>query len=262
MGEPSRGADAAEELRVLLVDDEPLARDLLRHLLVDAGVEVIGECTDGLQAIEAIRLLAPDLVFLDIEMPGVDGFEVVEAIGPEAMPPVVFVTAHAEHALRAFQVHALDYVLKPISAARFAESFRVARARLQTRDPGAAQLALSSLLAARGREHYRRRFLVRRRERLVVIDAAEVDLIEAAGNYVRLEHGSQASLFRTTIANLERELDPAQFLRIHRSLIVRIDRVGCLERDGQGDLLAALKNGRSVPVQRRYSEQLRLALGA
>jgi two-component system LytT family response regulator len=252
-----------EELRVLLVDDEPLARDLLRHLLAEAGVSVIGECTDGLQAIEAIHRLAPDLVFLDIEMPGADGFEVVEAIGPASMPPVVFVTAHGEHALRAFQVHALDYVLKPISAARFHESFQVARARLRTRDSAAVERALRSLLASRGREHhYRRRFLVRRRDRLQVVDASDVQLIEAAGNYVRLEHGDHASLFRATIANLERELDPSQFLRIHRSMIVRIDGVGCLHRDGQGEMLAALKNGRGVPVQRRYCDQLRIALGA
>jgi len=257
------GVDGTEsDLRVLLVDDEPLARDLLRHLLAGSGATVIGECSDGLQAIEAIRLHSPDLVFLDIEMPGLGGFEVVEAIGPDAMPPVVFVTAHAEHALRAFELHALDYVLKPLSSERFAESFRVARSRLGTRDPEATRLALRAVLAERGRTEYRRRFLVRRRDRLVVIDAAEVDLIEAAGNYVRLECGDQAALFRATVASLERELDPAHFLRIHRSLIVRVDRVRSLERDTQGDLLAALRSGRRVPVQRRYSGPLRLALGA
>jgi two-component system LytT family response regulator len=253
--------DAEPDLRVLLVDDEPLARELLRHLLTGSGATVIGECSDGLQAIEAIRLYNPDLVFLDIEMPGLGGFEVVEAIGPDAMPPVVFVTAHAEHALRAFELHALDYVLKPLSSERFTESFRVARSRLG-RDPEATRLALRAVLAERGRTEYRRRFLVRRRDRLVVIDAAEVDLIEAAGNYVRLECGDQAALFRATVASLERELDPTQFLRIHRSLIVRVDRVKSLERDTQGDLLAALRSGRRVPVQRRYSGPLRLALGA
>jgi two-component system LytT family response regulator len=262
VGTPLSEREPDGDLRVLVVDDEPLARELLRHMLTAAGAVVVGECTDGLQAIDAIRMLAPDLVLLDIEMPGIDGFEVIEAVGPEAMPPVIFVTAHGEHALRAFQVHALDYVLKPISAPRFAECFRVARARLHASAPGANETALRSLLAARGREQYRRRFLVRRRDRLVVVGVDEVDLIESAGNYVRLDCGDHASLFRATIASLERELDPSQFLRIHRSLIVRIDRVGCLERDGQGELLAALKNGRCVPVQRRYSEQLRQALGA
>jgi two-component system LytT family response regulator len=261
VGSTGTGPESGGDFRVVIVDDEPLARELLRHLIEAAGAEVVGECADSFEAIDTIRRLEPDLVFLDIEMPGVDGFEVIEAIGPAAMPPVVFVTAHAEHALRAFQVHALDYVLKPISAARFAECFRLARTRLLSALPGANESALRSLLAAR-RGEFRRRFLVRRRDRLVVVAADEIDLIEAAGNYVRLECGDHAYLFRTTIASLERELDPGQFLRIHRSLIVRIDRVDCLERDGQGDLLAALKSGRLLPVQRRYTEQLRLALGA
>jgi two-component system LytT family response regulator len=257
---------AEPPLRVLIVDDEPLARELLRHLLAGLGVAVVGECPDGLQAIEAIRNLSPDLVFLDIEMPGLDGFEVVEAIGPEAMPPVVFVTAHEQHALRAFQVHALDYVLKPIAAARFAESFRVVRARLRTLDPGAMEAALRALLADRGRERfggrYRGRFLVRRRERLVVVDAADVETIESAGNYVRLQCADGAFLFRATIAGLAEELDPAQFRRVHRGAMVRVDRVGSLERHPDGELTLTLRGGRTVPVQRRYAEQLRQALGA
>jgi two-component system LytT family response regulator len=251
-----------QPLRVLIVDDEPLARDLLRHLLGDLEVTVVGECSDGLQAIEAIRRLAPELVFLDIEMPGLDGFDVVEAIGPAAMPPVVFVTAHEQHALRAFQCNALDYVLKPISAPRFAESFRRARARLRTLEPATLEVALRALLASREREHHRRRFLVRRGDKLVVVDAGDVELIEAAGNYVRLECGERAFLFRGTIAGLAEELDPAQFLRIHRGFIVRVDRVRSLARAGAGELTATVAGGRSLPVQRRYADALRLALGA
>jgi len=250
-----------DALRVLVVDDEPLARELVRHLLDREGVTVVGECADGLQAIEAIRELQPGLVLLDVEMPGLDGFEVIEAVGPDAMPPVIFVTAHEEHALRAFQVHALDYVLKPIAAARFAESFRVARARLPTLDASAMQRALRSLLAAHGRDHHRRRFLVRRRERFVVVDVADVDALEAAGNYVSLLCGGTTHLFRGTIQGLEAELDPAAFLRIHRSAIVRVDRVTTLERGADGELTATLGSGKTFPVLRRYADGLRRALG-
>ncbi len=246
--------------RVLIVDDEPLARELISHLLRHDGVEVVHECADGLQAIDAIRSLAPDLVFLDIEMPGLDGFDVIEAVGPAAMPPVVFVTAHAEHALRAFEVRALDYLLKPFSAARFHDTFELAQARLRTMDPAALQAALLSLLASRGREGARRRFLVRRRDQLLVIDAGDVELLEAAGNYVRLVCQERAYLFRATIASLAVELDPAQFLRVHRAAIVRIDRVTALERRGSYEE-AMLRSGRRVAVQRRYAEALRRALG-
>ena len=248
-------------LRVLLVDDEPLARERLRHLLGGETVSVVGESPDGLHAVEAIRSLAPDLVFLDVEMPGLDGFEVVEAIGPEAMPPVVFVTAHEQHALRAFQVHALDYVLKPIAVARLAESFRIARARLRTLDADALEQALRALLAERSRERFRERFLVRKGERLLVVETGDVDLLESAGNYVRLCSGERSFLFRGTIVGLERELDPARFARVQRGAILRLDAVASLVGEGGGELTAMLEGGRRVAVQRRYAAALRRALG-
>jgi len=253
------------ELRVLIVDDEPLGRELLRHLLASEDVRIVGESPDGISAVEAIRSLAPDLVFLDIEMPGLDGFDVVEAVGPEAMPPVVFVTAHEQHALRAFQVHAFDYVLKPIAAARFAESFRVTRARLRSRDAGATRIAMSRalrlMLAEHGRERFRERFLVRRGERLLVVEAADVELLESAGNYVQLHCGERSFLFRATIGGLESELDPTRFLRIHRGAILRVDAAASLVNEGDGELTVVLKNGRRAAVQRRYAAMLRRALG-
>jgi two-component system LytT family response regulator len=252
---------APPPLRALVVDDEPLARELLAKLLAREGVHVVGLCADGLEAIEAIRVKAPDLVLLDVEMPGVDGFDVVEAVGAQAMPPVVFVTAHAEHALRAFQVHALDYILKPISEELFAESFQIVRSRLQSVAPETLERALHALVAEHSREHYRRRFLVRKAERLEVVPVDEVDLLEAAANYVRLHCGDRSYLFRGALGALERELDPAQFQRVHRGLIVRIDRVRTLQRDVDGELVLTLEGGRTLSVLRRYTEPLRRALG-
>jgi len=196
-------------VKAVIVDDEPLARTSIRLLLErDGEVEVAGECS-GIDAAALIARTRPDIMFLDVQMPEVDGFELLEQIGADAVPVVVFVTAYDNYAVRAFEMHGLDYLLKPFDDARFAHA--LARAKEQVR--------------GRGRSPYARRFLVRLREKLVVVNAAEIDWIEAADYYVTLHAAGKSHLLRETMAALEKRLDPERFVRVHRSAIVNIDRV-------------------------------------
>ncbi|HEX6085008.1 MAG TPA: response regulator, partial [Thermoanaerobaculia bacterium] len=209
-------------IRVLIVDDEPIARRGIRHhLRGEAGLEVIGECGDGAAAIDAIAELAPDLVFLDIQMPEVGGFDVVEAIGVARMPAVVFVTAYDEHALRAFDVHAVDYVLKPIDRHRFRTAVERARRRLADA-PGQLDRRIAAALGELGRaaHDYAKRLAIKGDGRVVLVDVDEVDRLEAAGNYVEVHSGARHHLVRETMASLEARLDPARFVRVSRSSIV------------------------------------------
>lgn len=246
-------------LRVLIVDDEPLARDCVRLALCAApDVEVVAECGDGIAAAAAIRALAPELVYLDVQMPGAGGFAVIEEIGAAVMPPVIFVTAYEEHALRAFAVHALDYLLKPFSDARFHESLAHARAQLSG---GGGSLArrLEALLRERqdGAAPRRPGWLTvaeRSGKRLVRIE--DVDWFAAEGNYVRVYAGAEEHLLRMSLAALQQELDPARFVRIHRSLIVHLARVQRVEPWAGGDYLAILHDGRQLRVSRHYKDAL------
>ena len=268
---PSPPPDApAARLRVLVVDDEPLARDCVRLALAAVGdVEVVAECGTGEEAVAAIEALAPDLVFLDVQMPGLDGFDVVAAVGPERMPPVVFVTAFDAHALRAFEVHALDYVLKPFDDARFRSALEHARRRLQRDRAEELARRLAALLeagalggtpggaapaAAGGR--WLRRLHVPVRDRLRFVRVDDVDWFEGAGNYVRVHVGADRHLVRTSLARLEQELDPAHFVRIHRSTIVNLERVREVEPWIAGDYVAFLTDGRKLRVSRNYRDAL------
>ena len=246
-----------EPLRVLIVDDEPLARQLVR-LLLDADPEVvaIGECS-GVDAVAAIERDRPDIVFLDVQMPEVDGFDVLEKLGIERAPVVVFVTAYADHAVRAFDVHALDYVLKPIDDARFAHALDRAKQQARARQRGDRDDHLSALLLDRSR--YARRFLVRTRDKTLVVNADEIDWIEAADYYVSLHVGSASHLLRETMADIERRLDPERFVRVHRSAIVNIDRVREIHALFRGDAELILAGGTRVRLSRtRRSEFERL----
>ena len=232
-------------LRALVVDDEPLARSLLRVLLArDPEVEVAGECS-GAEAVEAVERTRPDLLFLDVQMPEVDGFDVLAALGRERAPAVVFVTAYDRYAVRAFEVHAVDYLLKPIDEARFAEALARAkdRARRRVTDP-----RLGPLLADHAR--HARRFLVRGRERTVVVDAADVDWIEAADYYATLHAGGKAHLIRETLTDLAERLDPERFVRVHRSAIVNLDRVREIHPLFRGDAELVLAGGARVRMSR------------
>jgi len=241
-------------IRVLIVDDEPIARRGIRQQLrSETDLEVIGECGDGAEAIDAITELAPDLVFLDIQMPEVGGFDVVEAIGVARMPAVVFVTAYDEHALRAFDVHAVDYVLKPIDRHRFRTAVERARRRL-AHAPGQLDRRIAAALGELGRpaHDYAKRLAIKGDGRVILVDVDEVDRLEAAGNYVEVHSGARRHLVRETMASLEARLDPARFVRVSRSSIVNAARVRELQPMFNGDFVVVLRDGTKVAGSRRY----------
>jgi two-component system LytT family response regulator len=241
-------------MRVLIVDDEPIARRGIRQQLRgEADLEVIGECGDGAAAIDAITELAPDLVFLDIQMPEVGGFDVVEAIGVARMPAVIFVTAYDEHALRAFDVHAVDYVLKPIDRHRFRTAVERARRRL-AHAPGQLDRRIAAALEELGRpaHDYAKRLAIKGDGRVILVDVDEVDRLETAGNYVEVHSGARHHLVRETMASLEARLDPARFVRVSRSSIVNADRVRELQPMFNGDFVVVLRDGTKVAGSRRY----------
>ncbi|HEX2190946.1 MAG TPA: LytTR family DNA-binding domain-containing protein [Longimicrobiaceae bacterium] len=250
-------------LRALIVDDEPLGRERVRQLLAaEEDVEVVGECGHGGEAVVAIEELAPDLVFLDVQMPELDGFGVVEAVGPERMPVTVFVTAYEEFALRAFEASALDYLLKPFDRARFRQALERVREQLRLRRDGELRAQLSTLLAEiRPRRSHLERLVVRSGGRIRFVRVDEVDWFEAEGNYVRVHVGERSHLVRQTMSGLEAELDPARFVRIHRSTIAAVDRIEHIEPLFQGEYAVVLRGGRKLTSSRGYRERLHEALG-
>jgi two-component system, LytTR family, response regulator len=250
-------------LRVLIVDDEPVARRRIRRLLrEDREIEIVGECGDGASALTAIRTLSPDLVLLDVQMPEMDGFEVLQGLGADDVPACIFVTAFDRYALRAFEVHALDYVLKPVDGERLRRAVARARRRIAERrgaalDPGVLAL-LSDLSAGR---RYLTRMPVKSAGRLLVVDLADVDCIKAADNYVTLHVGAEQYLARDTMGRLERDLDPKRFVRIHRSTIVQVDRIKELLPDFHGDFTVVLRDGSRVTLSRTYRTKIEHILG-
>jgi two-component system, LytTR family, response regulator len=238
-------------LRVLIVDDEPLARQTLRLLLAkDTEVEIVGEC-NGVEAAPIIHREKPDIMFLDVQMPEVGGFELLERVGPDAVPVVVFVTAYDQYALRAFGVHAMDYLLKPFDDGRFAEALRRAK---EQRRRGAIDDRLTQLLGAREPNAYVKRFLVRVREKMVLVRAEDVDWIEAADYYVSLHVAGKSHLLRETMADLEKQLDPDKFVRVHRSAIVNVERVREMHPMFRGDCTLVLQDGTQLRLSRGRRE--------
>lgn len=267
-------AELPRRIRTVIADDEPVARDLLRSLLErDPEVELVAECANGAQALEAVRAHAPDLVVLDVQMPGMDGFEVVEALEDEgrALPLVVFATAHDRHALRAFEVQAVDYVLKPFDPARMADALRRAKERLRGRAVEGMKEQLAALLALlgkpepvgdpAGRGRWLERLAIQRGNRIEYIDVGEIAWIEAADQYVRVHTEGREHLMRGSMSQLERELDPARFARVHRSAIVALDRVKALETAPDGSARVSLGKDRWLPVGRARLAGLRERLG-
>ncbi len=247
-------------LRALIVDDEPIARRRMRRLLRDVGgIEIAGECGDGQSALDAIDAASPDLVFLDVQMPGLDGFDVVTGLRPDRRPAIVFVTAFDRYALRAFDVHAVDYLLKPIAPARL--RLAVDRAR-ETIERGTAQSGLASLLREL-RDAPRRltRLAVRARGRIVMVNVDAIDWIQAADNYVTVRARGREYLLRETLGALERQLDPAGFVRIHRSTIVALDRIVELRPTSHGDFDVLLRDGTRLTLSRSWREHVERALG-
>lgn len=250
------------DLRVLIVDDEPLARQGLRGYLDDeSGVTVIGECGSGAEAVAVIRKDAPDVVFLDVQMPGLDGFGVLAELVGGWVPIVVFVTAYDDYALRAFEVNAVDYLLKPYDRARFRSALGRARHRVAS-DRGEPGSVLASLLASVGTGgRYTARFLVRTGGRVYFVPVGDVDWIEAADNYVRLHVGGRMHSLRETLAHLSDILDPTGFVRVHRSAIVQIDRIRELRPLPSGDGVLVLRDGTTVPLSRGYRDEFRQRVG-
>ena len=250
-------------IRALIADDEPLARERLRMLLAgETWIEVVEEVGDGLDAIAAIQKLRPDLVFLDVQMPGATGFEVIDAIGAEHMPFVVFVTAYDKYALKAFDVHAIDYLLKPFDKERFRSGLARARQQLERRSSGELERRLLELVqdlkpAAAKID----RFVIKSGGRVFFVRAEEIDWIEAAGNYVKLHVGKEAHLFRETMSALEARLHPDTFYRIHRSHIVNIERVKELQPWFNGEYVVLLKDGTQLTLSRGYREKLQERIG-
>ena len=247
-------------LRVIVADDEPLARARLRRLLsAEADVEIVAECSDGASAAEAIRRFRPDVVLLDIQMPELDGFEVIEDLDGARPPAVIFVTAYDRHAIRAFDAAALDYLLKPVEAPRLHRA--IERARVHVRQ-GDIEGKLASILAnVRGGRGTIDRIAVRGRGRVAFIRTSDVLWIEAAGNYARVHAASETALVRDTLTNLEAKLDDRHFVRIHRSTIVNIAKVKELRPWFAGDYVVVMEDGKELTLSRTHREHAGPKLG-
>jgi two-component system LytT family response regulator len=243
----------------LLVDDEPLAREGLRLLLArDPEFTVIDEARNGREAVTAIRAVRPSLVFLDVQMPEMDGFAVVREVGAEQMPAVIFVTAHDTYAIQAFEINAIDYLLKPVTAERFGAALARAKARLAaTPASGENRQILSLLETIASPRHALKRLAVRSAGKTVFVDMEDIDWIEAAENYVQLHAGRSEHLLHVTMSTLEKSLDPAVFLRIHRSVIVNVRRIKELQPLMHGEYVITLANGVRLQSGRNYNDKLK-----
>jgi two-component system LytT family response regulator len=247
-----------KKIRTLVVDDEPLARERLTSLLAaEPDIEVLGQCRDGEEAVRGIMDHTPDLVFLDVQMPAMNGFEVIEAVGSERMPLVIFVTAYDQHALKAFQVRALDYVLKPFDRERFQEALQRARAQIQRDETGDLGRRLLALVKDLRRDQPKTdRLVVKSGGRLFFLRTDEIDWIEAAGNYVRLHVGTTSHLLRETMNAIEGRLDAEKFFRIHRSRIVNMERIQEMQPWLNGEYAVVLRTGTRLTLSRGYREKL------
>ncbi|MEO6392900.1 MAG: LytTR family DNA-binding domain-containing protein [Pyrinomonadaceae bacterium] len=246
------------KIRTLIVDDEPLARERLkRYLGAESDIEIIGECGDGREAVEAVQKLSPHLVFLDIQMPEMDGFGVLETLGVDKVPAVIFVTAYDRYAIRAFDVHALDYILKPFNRERFRRALGRAREQIANFQPGYLDQRLLALLKeVRTDPKYVERLVIKSVGRVFFLKTVEIDWIEAAGNYVKLHVGREGHMLRETMSHLESRLDPNKFLRIHRSTLVNIDCIKELHPLFSGDYTVMLKNNTQLTLSRSYRDRL------
>jgi two-component system LytT family response regulator len=246
------------KINTLIIDDEPLAREGIAQLLKNEDdIQLIGECGDGFSAIELIKKYSPDLIFLDIEMPEMDGFEILQELPPDYHPAVIFVTAFGQYAVAAFKVNALDYLLKPIDPERFAMALKRARNNLRlhsTMEINEKFHVLIKLLKAK--EEPSRRLLIKTSKRMFFVDMKEIDWIEAAGDYVWVHTRGEKYIIRETMNDMERSLDPASFIRIHRSTIVNIDTIKELQPYYRGDYIVILLNGTKLTLGRTYREKV------
>ncbi len=254
------------KIRTLIVDDEPLARQGVRRLLeADPEVEIVGECSDGLEAVESIQTAHPDLVFLDIQMPEMDGFEVLDALGAAIMPLVVFVTAYDQHAVKAFEVRALDYLLKPFDRERFEEALGRAKASLRDKQQGEIASKIADMLGTVRNERRREdRFMIKSGGRITFLRTEEVDWVEAQGDYVCLHCQGKKHLVRNKIGHMEDQFTGRTFIRIHRSTIVNVGRIKEMQPLFHGDYAVVLNDGTRLTMSRSFREKVfqRLSAGA
>jgi two-component system LytT family response regulator len=242
------------KIRTLIVDDEPLARDRLRQLLQnEREIEIVGECGDGREAVTVIGKMSPGLIFLDVQMPELDGFGVLEAVGAGPMPVIVFVTAHDQFAVRAFEVHAVDYLLKPFDRERFQKALRRAIEQIGSHDPGVIRQRQSALLA----DLQSSQLAVKSGGHVVWVKLDEIDWIGSADNYAELHVGAKSHLLRETLGALEARLAPEKFVRISRSAIVNAQHIKELHRLIYGGYELILQNGTKLTVSRRHRDQLK-----
>jgi len=255
----------ARRIRALIVDDETLGRKRIRTMLRgDTEIEVVGECADGQSAVAAVEEQAPDLIFLDVQMPGMDGFAVLAALpAGRPLPQVIFVTAYDQYAVRAFEVRALDYLLKPFDQKRFESAITRAKQQiLAAPGDGLNQQALSLLEELKTKPGPLSRLVIKTGERMFFLKTEDIDWIQAEDNYVRLHTGKQSYLLRETLSNLEGQLDPKRFLRIHRSTMVNIDRIQELQPWFNREFRVVLTDGTQLAMSRRYRERLPERLGS
>ena len=255
-----------KKIRTLIVDDEPLARRTIRDLLQnDSEIEIIGECGSGHEAVEFLRRQPPDILILDIQMPGMNGFEVLARIDHGRIPAIVFITAFDQYALKAFEVHAMDYLLKPFTDERFRETMRQAKSHVELREINRLSQSLRDLLneyagAEKGglvkRKSYLTRFMIKTGSRVVFVNASDVDWITADNYYIKLHVNGKSHLLRISMNELEEKLDPKRFLRIHRSTIINFDRVKELHQNPNGEYIVVLKNGTELKLSRSRRERL------
>ena len=251
--------------RVGIADDEPLARERIRSLLEgQTEFQVVIECSDGREAALAIQNFDLDVLFLDVQMPDLDGFQAIEAAGDSEIPEIVFVTAFHDYAIRAFEVRALDYLLKPFDRARFEDTLKRVGARLAGQQSKSLTPEMSALLrelATANGPAYQTRFAVKSRGEIYFVRADDIDWIDAEGNYVALHAGGRTHLVRETIKSVEARLDPGKFVRVHRSAIIHVDRVKKLQPYFQGEYVVTLHDGTTLTSSRTYSERLRALVG-
>ena len=251
------------KITALIVDDEALARKFIRRMLKeDQDVEIVGECNDGKSAVAMIQKQKPDVVFLDVQMPAMDGFAVLEGIGVDHLPEIIFTTAYEKYAIRAFELHALDYLLKPFDQTRFRDAMRHAKDRLQHRQQEEGRLQMAALLEnVKTPSKYLGRLIIKADGRISFLSTREINWIEADDKYVHLHTAKASRMVRQTLSAMESQLDPKKFLRIHRSAMVNVERIRELEPTFNGEHVVFLEDGTKLTLSRSYRQKLFELLG-
>ena len=250
-------------IRALIADDEALARKFIRRMLKDDhDVEIVGECSNGKETVAMIRKEGPDLVFLDVQMPEMDGFAVLEAIGVERLPEIIFATAYEQYAIRAFELHALDYLLKPFDQTRFKEAIRHAKERFRSERQKEGRMQITALLESiSNKPQYLDRLVIKAGGRITFLSTREINWIEADDKYVHLHTGKVNPMVRQTLSAMEAQLDPKKFRRVHRSAIVNVERIKELQPLFSGEHSILLEDGTKLTLSRNYREKLFELLG-